>query len=80
VKPGLIYFMGLQVNRGTLLEQRINADKFREINPEEFLTEETEFPQHLDLEDCAYYAAHMINPVQLVGSLPNDKGRLLRKL
>ena len=39
-----------------------------------------EFLQHLDLENCTYYAAHMLNPVQLVGHLPNDKERLMQEL
>lgn len=80
VKPGLIYFMGLQVNAGTELERRIQAGKFRKANLGEYLAEETEFLQRLDLENCTYYAAHMLNPIQLVGELPNDKERLLQKL
>ena len=78
VKPGLIYFMGLQVSRGTELERRIQAGEFRKSSLGEFLQEEMEFLQ--DLENCTYYAAHMLNPVQLVGHLPNDKERLMQEL
>ncbi|MCI6794479.1 MAG: hypothetical protein MR581_00595 [Lachnospiraceae bacterium] len=80
VKPGLIYFMGLQVSRRTELERRIQAGEFRKSSLGEFLQEEMEFLQHLDLENCTYYAAHMLNPVQLVGHLPNDKERLMQEL
>ncbi|MBQ9227625.1 MAG: radical SAM protein [Eubacterium sp.] len=80
VKPALIYFMGLQVNAGTELERRIHAGEFRKANLGEYLTEELAFLQRLDLDNCTYYAAHMLNPIPLVGALPNDKERLLQEL
>ncbi len=80
VKPGLIYFMPLQADRGSRLALALEKGKFTKSNLGEFITEEIEFMSHLKLDDCTYFAAHMLNPVQLVGSLPNDKERMLGEL
>lgn len=80
VKPELIYFMPLQMDRGSRLALAVEKGKFRKSNLGEFMTEEMEFLSHLELGDCTYFAAHMLNPVQLAGSLPNDKERMLGKL
>ncbi len=42
--------------------------------------EEIEFLSRLALDECTYYAAHMLNPVQLTGILPKDKDRMLGEL
>ncbi len=80
VKPELIYFMPLQADKGSRLALAMEKGEFRKSNLGEFITEELEFLSHLKLDDCTYYAAHMLNPVQLVGSLPNDKERMLVEL
>ncbi len=80
VKPGLIYFMPLQADEGSRLALAMEKGEFRKSNLGEFITEEINFLSHLKLDDCTYFAAHMLNPVQLVGSLPNDKDRMVGEL
>lgn len=80
VKPGLIYFMPLQADKGSRLALAMENGKFIKSNLGELLTEEIEFLSHLELDDCTYFAAHMLNPVQLTGSLPKDKERMLGEL
>ncbi len=80
VKPGLIYFMPLQVDKESRLAHAMEKGEFIKSNLGELMTEEIEFLSHLELGGCTYFAAHMLNPVQLVGSLPNDKERMLGEL
>ncbi len=80
VKPELIYFMPLQADKESLLAFTIETGKFIKSNLGEFVTEEIEFLSHLETDDCTYFAAHMLNPVPLVGSLPNDKERMIDEL
>ncbi len=80
VKPGLIYFMPLQMDRGSRLALAVEKGEFKKSNLGELLTEELDFLSRLELSDCTYFAAHMLNPVQLAGYLPNDKEKMLSKL
>ncbi len=80
VKPGLIYFMPLQADKGSHLALEMENGKFIKLNLGELVTEEIEFLNHLELCGCTYFAAHMLNPVQLIGSLPKDKERMLGEL
>lgn len=80
VKPMLIYFMPLQADKGSPLALALEKGQFRKSNLGEFITEELEFLSQLKLDGCIYFAAHMLNPVQLAGSLPVDKERLLGEL
>lgn len=80
VQPGLIYFGPLQMDKESRLALVAENGKFRKSNLGEFITEEIEFLSHLKLDDCTYFAAHMLNPVQLMGYLPDDKERMLGEL
>ncbi len=80
VRPGLIYFMPLQVDKGSRIALAVENGKFKKSNLGEFMTEEVDFLSRLALSDCTYFAAHMLNPVPLTGSLPEDQEEMLCKL
>ncbi len=72
--------MPLQMDKGSRLALAVEKGEFKKSNLGELLTEELDFLSRLELSDCTYFAAHMLNPVQLAGSLPNDKEGMLSKL
>ncbi len=80
VRPGLIYFMPLQIDKGSRLALAVENGRFKKSDLGELLTEEIDFLSRLTLSDCTYFAAHMLNPVQLAGSLPEDREKMLREL
>jgi len=80
VQPSLIYVSPLQVDRGSRIESMIASGDFKKLNLGEYIMEEIEFLKYLKLDNCGYYAAHMLNPVSLLGTLPYDKERMLSEL
>lgn len=80
IKPTLVFVSPLHVDSGTPLEAEVENGSFDECTLGQYVTEEIEFLKHLDVTDCVFFGLHVSNPIPVLGTLPNDKSRLIDDL
>jgi len=79
-KPTLIFVSPLHVDKGAQLEQLVADGAFEECTLGNYITEEIEFLEGLELQNCVFYGMHVSNPVPVYGMLPTDKDQMLERL
>lgn len=78
--PTLIFVSPLHVDRGTKLEALVENEEFDECTLKDYITEEIEFLERLEVHDCVFFGQHISNPVRVSGILPRDKEYLIQEL
>lgn len=78
--PTLIFVSPLHVDRGTKLEALVENEEFEECTLKDYITEEIEFLERLEVHDCVFFGQHISNPVRVSGILPRDKEYLIQEL
>lgn len=79
-QPTLVFVSPLHADPGTPLARDIETGKFVECTLRKYIEEEIAFLCGLEQRDCTFYGAHVSNPIQVVGRLPQDKEGLLDAL
>ena len=79
-QPTLLFVSPLHVDPGSDLEGLVRDGAFEESTLGQYILEETELLENLDLADCTFFGLHVSNPVPVLGHLPQDKASLLYKL
>ena len=79
-QPALLFVTPLHVDRGSDLEAIVDADGFEECTLGQYLDEQIEMTEQLELENCLYFGVHISNPVKTMGWLPRDKQLVLDEL
>ena len=78
--PTLIFVSPLHVDHGAKLEELVESGDFEECVLGDYITEEIEFLQRLEVKDCIFFGQHVSNPVRVSGLLPRDKDYLVNEL
>ena len=80
VQPALLFVTPLHVDKGSALERIVDDGGFKECTLGQYLDEQIEMLEQLELENCLYFGVHISNPVKTMGWLPRDKQQLLDEL
>lgn len=80
MRPTLLFVSPLHVDEGTPLKQLVESGRFHESSLGEYIDEEIDLLRNLDVEGCVFYGMHVSNPVAVLGTIPQDKGRMLQEL
>ncbi len=80
MQPYLIFISPLHVDPGSDLEKIAEAGGFRESTLGQYISEEIEFLEQLEMEDTVFFGIHVSNPIKVLGQLPGEKDRLLKEL
>ena len=78
--PTLVFVSPLHVDPDARLEQLVAEGGFEECVLGDYIAEEIEFLERLEVNDCVFFGLHISNPVRVIGVLPRDKERLVREL
>lgn len=79
-KPTLVFVSPLHVDPGARLEQLVLEGDFAECTLGDYIDEEIEFLENLELEDSVFFEQHVSNPIRVSGVLPYEKNYLLEEL
>lgn len=79
-QPYLLFVSPLHVDPGSELERIAERGEFPECTLGQYLDEEIEFLEGLQMEDCTFFGLHVSNPVPVLGYLPREKEKLLADL
>ena len=80
VQPGLVFTNTIHASEGSDLYEDMKAGLFTEPDFAEYIREEERFLETLEMEDSVYFGMHPANILQLMGHLPDDKEKLLKRL
>ena len=78
--PYLIFTGTIHADPGCKLYEDMKEGKFIECTIREYLEEEKEFLELLELTHCKYFGLHPANVVPMMGMLPEHKERLMDRL
>lgn len=79
-QPSLIFTGTMHPDPGSRLAEDVGAGRFTENTVQEYLDETETLVNHLELEDCRYFALHPSNIVRADVMLPKQKPELLRRI
>lgn len=83
IKPDMLSALCLMLYRGSELKQQFEEGNFHPPSPAGLMEELQLMLEHIDLpqaDHCLFRSNHISNYVQLAGTLPQDKERLLREV
>ncbi len=83
IKPDMLSALCLMLYRGSELKQQFEEGNFHPPSPAGLMEELQLMLDHIDLPQadyCLFRSNHISNYVQLAGTLPQDKERLLREV
>lgn len=83
IKPDMLSALCLMLYRGSELKQQFEEGKFVPPSPAGLMEELHLMLEHIDLpkeQHCLFRSNHISNYVQLAGTLPQDKDRLLAEV
>ncbi len=83
IKPDMLSALCLMLYRGSELKQQFEEGNFHPPSPAGLMEELQLMLEHIDLPQadyCLFRSNHISNYVQLAGTLPQDKERLLREV
>ena len=83
IQPTMLSALCLMLYRGSELLDQFENGEFDPLSPQGLMEELHLMMQHIDLpqdKHCLFRSNHVSNYVQLAGTLPKDKDRLLREI
>mgnify|MGYP000267308994 FL=1 len=83
IQPTMLSALCLMLYRGSELLDQFENGEFNPLSPQGLMQELHLMMQHIDLpqdKHCLFRSNHVSNYVQLAGTLPKDKERLLREI
>lgn len=83
IQPTMLSALCLMLYRGSELLDQFENGEFNPLSPQGLMQELHLMMQHIDLpqdKHCLFRSNHVSNYVQLSGTLPKDKERLLREI
>lgn len=83
IQPTMLSALCLMLYRGSELLDQFENGEFDPLSPQGLMEELHLMMQHIDLpqdKHCLFRSNHVSNYVQLAGTLPKDKERLLREI
>lgn len=83
IQPTMLSALCLMLYRGSELLDQFENGEFNPLSPQELMEELHLMMQNIDLpqdKHCLFRSNHVSNYVQLAGTLPKDKDRLLREI
>lgn len=83
IQPTMLSALCLMLYRGSELLDQFENGEFNPLSPQGLMQELHLMMQHIDLpqdKHCLFRSNHISNYVQLAGTLPKDKERLLREI
>ncbi len=83
IQPTMLSALCLMLYRGSELLDQFENGEFNPLSPQGLMEELHLMMQNIDLpqdKHCLFRSNHVSNYVQLAGTLPKDKGRLLREI
>ncbi len=80
IDPHYLGLLTLIVEPGTEMEQQIEKGRFELLGPKEVMEETRLLIEKLTLTQCVFRSNHASNYFALVGTLPQDKQRLLQEI
>lgn len=83
IKPNMLSALCLMLYRGSELLDQYEAGQFNPLPPAGLMQELHTMLEHVELpagHHCLFRSNHISNYVQLAGTLPQDKDRLLRQI
>lgn len=83
IQPAMLSALCLMLYRGSELLDQFENGQFDPLSPQGLMEEVHLMMQHIDLpqdKHCLFRSNHVSNYVQLAGTLPKDKDRLLQEI
>lgn len=83
IQPAMLSALCLMLYRGSELLNQFENGQFDPLSPQGLMEELHLMMQHIDLpqdKHCLFRSNHVSNYVQLAGTLPKDKDRLLQEI
>ncbi|MDF9867509.1 radical SAM superfamily enzyme YgiQ (UPF0313 family) [Bacilli bacterium PM5-3] len=80
IDPNYFGLLSLMVEPSTKLYQQVQNKEFLIISPLQTVEEVKTIVSNLNLTNCIFSSSHVSNYINLKGTLPNDKNRLLQEI
>ena len=77
INPDYVGFLTLMLESGTPMYKDIQDGIFHVLTPEEVMQELREFLENVEVTNCIFRSNHASNYMELAGTLPGDKDKLL---
>lgn len=80
INPDYLGLLTLLIEPGTRMYDMVKEGTFKLLSAEEVALETQMLIRNLELENCIFRSNHASNYFSLAGTLPHDKGKLLKQL
>lgn len=80
INPDYVGFLTLMLENGTPICEDVQVGIFHILTPEQIMNEIREFVQNVEVTNCIFRSNHASNYMELSGTLPGDKDKLLNDI